>query len=464
MNRLRLKNSANWCLGAMLAVCILLGCKPRRDRADVDLPIYFTCDTQGRLEPCGCFVGQFGGLTRLKTALAAATADSVRVDVGDAVGGREDYDLIQYRYMLRAFGEMKYDALNAGHREARLTLKQLRDFRTRSPVPLLSANLIEKASGKPVLEPYRVIERGGFKIALIGVVDPNGFGELGEGLAIEGMESAITRAVAEVRSKVDLIVLLAFADEEAMARLAQQFYEVQIILGGKVRQPAQELRRENRSWIYFVTNEARALGILKLRLSNSAPPRVTENKVLLLHDKIPQDAGLVELARTYRQEVRRTRLAVDDPSNLSSDMVPGVRASAEFVGTERCVRCHTEAAAVWKSSRHAHAFAALQAREADADPKCIACHTVGFGSPSGYRRELASSRLVEVGCESCHGPGSLHVRKVEGDQSIDFLFRPLDAGDCRKCHYGEFSRPFQWDEFWPAIRHGKEVKAAGGKL
>ena len=48
------------------------------------------------------FQGPFGGLTRLKTVLdAEAPARRSAVDVGDAIGGREDYDLIQYGYMLR---------------------------------------------------------------------------------------------------------------------------------------------------------------------------------------------------------------------------------------------------------------------------------------------------------------------------------------------------------------------------
>jgi hypothetical protein len=105
--------------------------------------------------------------------------------------------------------------------------------------------------------------------------------------------------------------------------------------------------------------------------------------------------------------------------------------------------------------------------KADADPKCITCHTVGFGTASGYRREYAEKKLTDVGCESCHGPGSLHVEQRALGLAATFKFRPLGAGDCIQCHHGEFSRPFEWDKFWPAIRHGKEsaVKTvAEGKL
>lgn len=447
-----------WLALGLVAAGLLSGCGRAPEPSILDLPIYFTCDTDGRLEPCGCFTGQFGGLTRLKTVLDAdAPAGALRLDVGDAIGGHEDYDLIEYGYLLRAFAAMKYDALNIGQHEAQFTAAQLRAIKQHSPVPIVSANLLDQSTRQPVFDSYRLVERGAFRIAVIGVLDPRGLNQnLGAGLAVGDMGTAIARCVAEVSGKADLIVLLAFTDEATLGQLAEQFYECQVILGGKVRQPAQELVKANRSVIYFVTNESRALGILQLQLRKGEPPQVTGNEIRLLHDKIPQDAALRELTQAYRDEVRGARLAVDDPQHLSADMVPGVRNLATYVGTAQCVSCHKSAAAVWESSPHAHAFATLTARQADADPKCIGCHTVGFGDTSGYRREFGASKLVDVGCESCHGPGSLHVRAKTGDTAINFTFRTLDAGDCQKCHYGEFSRPFVWDEFWPLIQHGRE--------
>jgi hypothetical protein len=443
-----------------LILVLFGGCDRASQPAMLDLPIYFTCDTDGRLEPCGCSAGQFGGLTRLKTVLdAEAGAGALRLDVGDAVGGHEDYDLIEYGYILQACAAMKYDALNIGQHEAQFTAAQLQGIKRASATPIISANLLDKASGLPIFDSYRIVQRGGFRIGVIGVVDPRGLEEsLGSGLAVGDMDSAIERCLDELRGKTDMIVLLAFTDEGTLTQLAQQFYECQVILGGKVSQPAQELRKENRSLVYFVTNESRALGILNLRLTKGAPPEATSNEIRFLRDTIPQDSSIREMVQGYREEVRHTRLAVDDPGHLSADMVPGVRTVATYVGTEKCTACHQSAAAVWTGSAHSHAFATLIARKADADPKCIGCHTVGFGDPSGYRRDLGAAALVNVGCESCHGPGSLHVREKEGDTSVNFTFHPLDAGECQKCHQGEFSRPFDWDQFWPLIKHGKESK------
>src|SRR5689334_25327641 len=78
-----------------------------------DITFFFTADTRGRLVPCGCFTGQYGGLTRLKTILdSEAVVNGIRVDIGDAIRGKEDYNLIEYKYMLQAYASMNFDALN----------------------------------------------------------------------------------------------------------------------------------------------------------------------------------------------------------------------------------------------------------------------------------------------------------------------------------------------------------------
>src|SRR6185312_2787300 len=106
---------------SFLALALLFGCSRRAPTA-LDLSIYFTCDTHGRLEPCGCFTGQYGGLTRLKTVLdAEATPSTLRLDIGNSAAGAEDYDFVEYRYMLQAFTALHYDAINIGALEAQFT-------------------------------------------------------------------------------------------------------------------------------------------------------------------------------------------------------------------------------------------------------------------------------------------------------------------------------------------------------
>ena len=76
------------------------------------------------------------------------------------------------------------------------------------------------------------------------------------------------RVLPEVQKQADFLILLAFTDESTLGKLADSFFELDVILGGKVSQPSQELRKQNRSYIYFTTNESRAVGVLRLWLQN----------------------------------------------------------------------------------------------------------------------------------------------------------------------------------------------------
>ena len=422
------------------------------------LSIFFSGDTRGRLVPCGCFTGQMGGLTRLKTLLLTNSAPSdLKLDVGDAIAGPEDFQVMQYDYILRAYADMAYDVLNIGQREAQLSAAQLAQIRKTSPVTLLSANLFDQSTGRRIFDAAKIIKRNGRKIAVAGVLDAHCMADgPGQGLRVEPMETVLEELLPGLRKEADAIILLAFTDESGLDRLAQQFYEVNLILGGKVSQPSQKLIKENRSYILYTANESRAIGVLRARFA----PRFTGDdfRMIMLDSEIPEDPAIAGLAAQYREQIRRARLNIDDSRQLEENEVPGVKNAAHYAGTPSCVSCHRVAAWIWDQTAHSRAFASLDAKMAEADPNCLGCHTVGFGTASGYQRQMQGSRLASVGCESCHGPGSLHVEQREAGKEISFKFRPLAAGDCKQCHHGEFSPPFDWDACWVKIKHGNEPR------
>ncbi len=428
----------------------------------VDVTLYWTCEADGRLEPCGCFTGQHGGLTRIQSFLHSPAADRAPLlaDVGNALAGTADYQIIQYRYMQQAFAAMGYSALNIGEKEARLSLADLRKLAADSPVPMVSANLVERAGGKQVFPPYRVVEHDGWRVAFVGVLGAVPADALGDGLTIEPAKSALAKVLPELKKQADAIVLLAYADEKTIRALADEFYEIDLILGGKVPQPSQSLTRQNRSVVLWTTNETKAVGMFKAGLGGPERFAARGWDIVFIKEQIPQDKDLLSLSNRYRTEIRNTHLAVDDPSHIAEDQVPGVRPPADYAGTASCAECHRTAYATWQNTGHARALGSLAVRGADADPSCLSCHTVGLGMASGYQREHPNKDLANVGCESCHGPGSEHVseykRVAREGGSVVFKYRPVGAQDCTSCHYGEFSRPFDYAAFWPAVQHGKE--------
>ncbi|MEX2577684.1 MAG: multiheme c-type cytochrome [Verrucomicrobiales bacterium] len=442
----------------------LTGCGKEKTGASVPFDLYFTCDTSGRIEPCGCFTGQYGGLTRVSTVLKGAAPGALKVEVGNAMAGLEDYHRIEFRHLLNALGDMGYAAVNLGEREARLPADTLRDLAAKSPVPLVSANLLDASTGESILPASVTVKTAdGLSVAFLGVVDRKSItGSLDPSVRLAGMEESLRKVLSGLQeSGVDVFVCLAFTDENGLEKLAREFYEFDFILGGDVRQPSPALAQVNQSWILATTNEARALGEIHAVFLPGAGAweKPTTGDISLMIDTIPEDPSIRRHVAAYREEIRHAELAIDRPAELAADRVPGVEPAATYVGSATCAACHPKAHGSWAESGHAHAWDSLVARDSHADPSCIKCHSVGFGEPGGYLRSMNGEHLTGVGCESCHGPGSEHVASrstASPGQEVLLRMRPVGRGQCTQCHYGEFSRPFDWDQFWPLVKHGRE--------
>ena len=72
------------------------------------------------------------------------------------------------------------------------------------------------------------------------------------------------------------------------------------------------------------------------------------------------------------------------------------------------------------------------------DLKCGACHTAGFAVTFNDTSGEWTGEWAEDGvtCESCHGPGSLHVDPPSGGAKVDYIWRTLSSDLCGNCHAG----------------------------
>lgn len=171
---------------------------------------------------------------------------------------------------------------------------------------------------------------------------------------------------------------------------------------------------------------------------------------------------MLQLMRNYQDLLRDTNLAETEPA------LPH-RSGDTYIGSERCGECHTQAFAKWKTTRHAHAFDSLRTGRRGIprvyDPECITCHVTGwdpqevFRYQSGYLNEKSTGHLLHVGCESCHGPGSGHVEKIENDEieTARMLMRVTRAQAqnslCNQCHDLDNSPHFDFDSYWEQVAH-----------
>lgn len=120
-----------------------------------------------------------------------------------------------------------------------------------------------------------------------------------------------------------------------------------------------------------------------------------------------------------------------------------------FAGAEVCQSCHATEYDVWKSSLHAKALISLEAKHKDRDKSCVTCHVVGFEQAGGFIDSTLTKNLAGVQCENCHGPRKQHVRDPH-----TFKGQPGEGKKaCESCHRIPHSADFQFDAYWPKIKH-----------
>ena len=152
----------------------------------------------------------------------------------------------------------------------------------------------------------------------------------------------------------------------------------------------------------------------------------------------------------------------------------------QYIGAKKCAgTCHKTTKQglqlkIWQASQHAKAYETLGTEGAKeiakkmgiADPqkdaKCLGCHTTAHDVSDDLVTETFS-RTEGVGCETCHGAGSLYKkRKVMKDKEASIangMYLP-DEKTCLKCHNEESPtyKPFDFEERSKAIAHLKPEK------
>lgn len=186
--------------------------------------------------------------------------------------------------------------------------------------------------------------------------------------------------------------------------------------------------------------------------------------------------------------------------------VAATLSAQDFVGANSCKMCHKSTAkgnqfGAWEGTPHAKALETLKGDEALAIAKekglkvppleaaeCLACHTTGHGTESGYqvlaedfianpentKAVKKNNGLAAVTCESCHGAGSkyksMKVMKAifagETDAADVGLTIAPDEEACKGCHNEKSPtyKAFDFKESLSKISHPypDEIKATRG--
>ncbi|MCS7306409.1 MAG: hypothetical protein NZ602_15035 [Thermoguttaceae bacterium] len=443
------------------------------------LALVLTGARNGYIEPCGC-AGKDrmkGGISRLHSMLLELREKRswpiVALDVGGISKGTGLQGVLKFHALADAMRKMGYEAVAFGLSDLKYDLGDLIAVASEvdgKPGLFISSNVALLSwdagfTGKP-----RIIQAAGLKIGVIAILGREFQNQiLSKEILFEDPEKVVRHQAAELQKQCDLLILLAHASRQESVDLAKKVpgFDLVVTSGGAPEPPLHPQQIEGqKAWLIEVGEKGMYAVVVGLYEDPNQPRRYQR---VVLDSRYPDSEPMRQIMVAYQEQLKDLGL-----KGLGIQPVrhPRQELNGPFVGSKQCQSCHEPSYKIWRRSGHAKAWQTLVQADPPRhhDPECISCHVVGwnpqkyFPYQGGFWDEKQTPHLVDVGCESCHGPGGKHVDaelgRLGSNDTIRQKYReavrlPLAEAEktCLECHDLDNSPDFNFKTYWPKVEH-----------
>jgi hypothetical protein len=449
---------------------------PRGGEPASHVTIVYTGNTDAYLENCGCKVNESGGIARRATVLDSirmVDPEAVVLDAGNAFDRPDQYqstDVLakeEQRFYLEMMDRMRFSAAAIGMGEVARGPRYFREETRGLTTPFLATNV--SAGTQPLGPPSVYLRSHGHRIAVIGVFEPprGGRSQLQVDrelirLRTDDPIEAVRKEVATIHSRADLLFVIGKLSPTSIRRLVEVCPELSVIVSTDYSAPqwgpgstaTDQVIEQNdrpgfigRTLVLYTQIGQYGLSIARLDLDRTGRTVGAKLTDRWLTAAVPDQDGIRRALNRFYHRVGAM------PSAQASVRPPLAQdpywQGKRYVGAETCRRCHALEFEQWKTTPHASAYKTLLDRHRHYQPVCVACHVVGYGSPSGYRIGQSEDPFGNVQCEICHGPGADHVTTT----SKSSIRREVPEHVCKACHNPEHSDRFVYAERLPMVVH-----------
>jgi len=370
------------------------------------------------------------------------------LDVGGSAAGKSEYQQVKLKAILLGNKLMDLELHNIGASETQLAPDTLFKIGQETSTRWLSANLqikSDRETGKTPINTHRVVLRNGIRILVTGVVDP-ALIKNPMWIARDASSSVLDVLKSE---KADITLVLAYMDEPSLRALAESLPEVDFIIGG----PTGQLLSPSKVGpveIMSATNKGKFLAAMELEKTRENW-KAKKRGAIEVTSTLPRDPAQSKNLDAYLSALAARDFRADETGLVSNAFV-SVQNQSDYriAGTVACVSCHQQDDTLWHASKHSHAWQTLVDKRSHVDPSCQQCHTTGYGIAGGFEKVAKSTQLVNVGCESCHGPSQSHALNPKTKTTY------LSREQCVRCHDHENSPEFDFAKYWEKISHGQK--------
>ena len=350
-------------------------------------------------------------------------------------------------FLMDAMKLLGTDVVGCGDRDLRFGIAWLRSQIKRTGLTVVSANLYDKATKKPTLQPYVIKVVNGVKVGIIGVMsDKADIGPARDSLYVVEPSNVTKLAIAEMRKKgVTVVVLLSQLGKIESEDLVTAVDGVDALIVGRNAPLVQTGRMIKNTIACYGGEQGQYVGRTILTLGSRNKVTAGENEMFILGPEVPEKKEVADLVRGF-EDGFNAMVARKEKEQVVSVATDSTKNADHFLGSDMCTRCHVAEGEQWKKTAHSRAWATLTERHKDTTPDCIPCHVVGYRQPGGFGMNSTGATMTNVQCESCHGMGTQH-------ESYAAVRRRVTESTCMGCHTSSTSPDFNFARFKPYIDH-----------
>jgi hypothetical protein len=453
------------------------------------LTILLSGNTQSYVANCGCAGGQTGGELRqarvMREEHEAATAKAqdghglhaaVLIEMGNFSDPSTPVTRIQSEAVVEGLHSLQYDVVGLGSRELQYPQQDLLKLLGGSNLPLTCCNLKfvppkpsfsddKSAELNALLKPYRIVKlSNGYRVGVIHAIQTGGLSDVGGlyGYELSRPAETVQALMDQHKSEADYWILtVADADSQgATTGGIEKISSLDVVFGFPNGNPLQDESGKLVPPRILPAPYHKAKDLMRVRqyFLPDGTPGVLDDEALALRADVKYDD---ELNQSWeKRQIEMEKLSADQANALIAS-----RQTAKppfYVGQNACIECHSAIVSQMAGTKHLHAYVTLVEKGVERNASCLPCHVVGFGTPYGWNVQENQPSLQGVQCENCHGPASYHIDLYKKKAHPDDLeaggrdksgLLPASKASCLKCHTSDNSPNFDFDTYWPKIKH-----------
>lgn len=382
--------------------------------------------------------------------------------------------LLRVDLLIQSYNEMGYEVVNVGEKDLMMGLKFLSDASQKAKFSFVSANLVDKKTGKGVFKPYVIKEIAGLKIGIFGLLDDAFNSTLQErdpGLSILDPFSTSKTLTKSLREYCDFIVILSQLGESKDKKLARENRDIDLILGGGGESKRAVTERVDEVPIYRLEPRGGYLGRIDYSfvdikkpikfLISSERDEVEKRKERLIARAMQIKSEMAKSGKqdemkvkelkfleSKQKELEKTLVAFEDKNFYKHVAIPVQLAVADDPKIIKELEMYrAESAKLYKPKLVAEAGKELSEKEMIARiPKespfagaisCKKCHEVNYRNwlktkhAKASQTIVASPKYAQEECLICHSTGYGKIGEYTTVEEIPFYLRGVQ---CESCH------------------------------